>query len=542
MATTATRVLDNYIGGAWTPASAAAETLDVDRTRRRRGARPRAALGARRRRRRRRGRPRGAAGVARRQSMIERARQLFALREGLDARREDLARSVTTEMGKTIVDARAEVARMIEMVEARLRDPDDDAGARTSRTSRATSTPRRSASRSACAPRSSRSTSRRWCRSGSCRSRSGAATRSSSSPPSRSRSRSRSPSRCSTGSALPPGVVNLVNGGREVVEGDPRPPGHRRGLVRRLGAGREARLRARREGRQARAGARRREEPHGRDARRGDRQDRRRHHRLGLRRRRPALHGGLGGGHGRRGARARCCRRCVEATEALRVGDGIDERTDVGPVVSCARARPHRAAGSTAAGRRARRRSSTAAAPRATGRRRLRRPDDPRRRHARDGDRRSEEVFGPVLSVVRAETLDEAIDDRQPQPLRQRHVDLHRVRRRRPALPPRRRGGHDRRQHRRRRAGRVLPVLGLEGLASSATCTPTAPTRSSSTPARRRSRAASSRAARARRVLRRALKDRDPGRSRAAPVRGLRAGLAEARSRPRPDRRNCSTD
>ena len=51
-------------------------------------------------------------------SVIARARTLFALREGLDARREELARSVTTEMGKTLVDARAEVARMIEMVEA----------------------------------------------------------------------------------------------------------------------------------------------------------------------------------------------------------------------------------------------------------------------------------------------------------------------------------------------------------------------------------------------------------------------------------------
>jgi malonate-semialdehyde dehydrogenase (acetylating)/methylmalonate-semialdehyde dehydrogenase len=50
--------------------------------------------------------------------VIERARKLFALRQALDARREDLARSVTTEMGKTLVDARAEVARMIEMVEA----------------------------------------------------------------------------------------------------------------------------------------------------------------------------------------------------------------------------------------------------------------------------------------------------------------------------------------------------------------------------------------------------------------------------------------
>src|SRR5918997_5871225 len=49
--------------------------------------------------------------------VIARAQKLFALREALDARREDLARSVTTEMGKTLADARAEVARMVEMVE-----------------------------------------------------------------------------------------------------------------------------------------------------------------------------------------------------------------------------------------------------------------------------------------------------------------------------------------------------------------------------------------------------------------------------------------
>jgi malonate-semialdehyde dehydrogenase (acetylating) / methylmalonate-semialdehyde dehydrogenase len=50
-------------------------------------------------------------------SVIERARKLFALREGLVAREEELARSVTAEMGKTLADARAEVARAIEMVE-----------------------------------------------------------------------------------------------------------------------------------------------------------------------------------------------------------------------------------------------------------------------------------------------------------------------------------------------------------------------------------------------------------------------------------------
>ena len=51
-------------------------------------------------------------------STIERARWLFGLREALNARADELARRVTTEMGKTFPDARAEVSRMVEMVEA----------------------------------------------------------------------------------------------------------------------------------------------------------------------------------------------------------------------------------------------------------------------------------------------------------------------------------------------------------------------------------------------------------------------------------------
>ena len=119
-------------------------------------------------------------------SVIERARKLFALREGLDARQEELARSVTTEMGKTLVDARAEVARMIEMVECACAIPTTMQGRVLEDVARNVDA-ETCASRSASAPRSCRSTSRRWCRSGSCRSRSPAATRSSSSPPSRSR-------------------------------------------------------------------------------------------------------------------------------------------------------------------------------------------------------------------------------------------------------------------------------------------------------------------------------------------------------------------
>ena len=112
---TTTRLLDNYVGGRWTPSSsqeavpvtnpATGETLarvplssadDLD-----------AAVRA----------AREALPAWRGVSVIERGRRLFALREALHVRREELARSVTTEMGKTIGDARAEVARMIEMVE-----------------------------------------------------------------------------------------------------------------------------------------------------------------------------------------------------------------------------------------------------------------------------------------------------------------------------------------------------------------------------------------------------------------------------------------
>src|SRR3954447_19303237 len=95
---TATRVLDNYVGGRWT-ASASTELLDVtnpasgDVLARVRLSTPsqldapaaaaRAGLPAWR-------------GVA----VPERARRPFALPEKRDARRDELARSVTSEMGK----------------------------------------------------------------------------------------------------------------------------------------------------------------------------------------------------------------------------------------------------------------------------------------------------------------------------------------------------------------------------------------------------------------------------------------------------------
>jgi malonate-semialdehyde dehydrogenase (acetylating)/methylmalonate-semialdehyde dehydrogenase len=117
MSLTATRLLDNYIDGRFTPATSATEILDVTnpatgevlaRVPLSGSADLDAAVAA----------ARAALPQWRAVSTIARARKLFELRERLVARSEDLARSVTTEMGKTLADARAEVARMIEMVEA----------------------------------------------------------------------------------------------------------------------------------------------------------------------------------------------------------------------------------------------------------------------------------------------------------------------------------------------------------------------------------------------------------------------------------------
>jgi malonate-semialdehyde dehydrogenase (acetylating) / methylmalonate-semialdehyde dehydrogenase len=114
-APTATRLLDNYVAGRWTPA-ASTEALDVvnpatsdvlARVPLSSAADLDAAVRA----------AREALPAWRGVSVIARSQKLFALRQGLVDRREELARSVTTEMGKTLVDARAEVARMIEMVE-----------------------------------------------------------------------------------------------------------------------------------------------------------------------------------------------------------------------------------------------------------------------------------------------------------------------------------------------------------------------------------------------------------------------------------------
>ena len=184
----------------------------------------------------------------------------------------------------------------------------------------------------------------------------------------------------------------------------------------------------------------------------------------------------------------------VRRTRELTVGDGLERGTDVGPVVS----EPARdrildwidrgiAGGAT----RARRRPQAGRG----GGGRVRRPDHPRRRHPRHGDRPGGGLRAGALGHPRR-LARRGDRDRERQPLRQRHVALHRVGGGRAPLPARRPGRHDRHQHRRRRA-RSRSSRSRAGRArSSATCTPTAPTRSTSTRARRRSPRASSRAAR----------------------------------------------
>ncbi|WP_053226849.1 CoA-acylating methylmalonate-semialdehyde dehydrogenase [Solirubrobacter soli] len=116
MTATDVQILDNYVGGAWVPSSAAerldvvnpatgehlaevplSTAADVD-----------AAVAA----------ARAALPAWRAVSVLQRSKLLFTLRERLMERVDDLARSVTIEMGKTLPDATAEVMRAIEMVEA----------------------------------------------------------------------------------------------------------------------------------------------------------------------------------------------------------------------------------------------------------------------------------------------------------------------------------------------------------------------------------------------------------------------------------------
>jgi malonate-semialdehyde dehydrogenase (acetylating)/methylmalonate-semialdehyde dehydrogenase len=112
---TQVRLLQNYVNGRWV-ASAAGRELDVVNPATQ-DVLARVPLSGREDLEQAVSAARAAFPAWRSRSTIERARWLFSLRETLTGAHEELARLVVTEMGKTLADARAEVGRMIEMVE-----------------------------------------------------------------------------------------------------------------------------------------------------------------------------------------------------------------------------------------------------------------------------------------------------------------------------------------------------------------------------------------------------------------------------------------
>ena len=114
----------------------------------------------------------------------------------------------------------------------------------------------------------------------------------------------------------------------------------------RLERRRQIHLFRRRRARQARAVPGRRQEPRGRHARRGSGDDREDRQRQRLRLRRPALPGRRDGDYGGRGVAQRFRRRCVDLAGGIRVGNGLDDGVEMGPVITAAEPRadprPHR--------------------------------------------------------------------------------------------------------------------------------------------------------------------------------------------------------
>jgi malonate-semialdehyde dehydrogenase (acetylating) / methylmalonate-semialdehyde dehydrogenase len=399
------RLLDNYVAGKWTPASSSEQlpvtnpaTSDVlARVPLSSAADLDAAVAA----------AREALPAWRGVSVIERARRLFALREGLDARREDLARSVTLEMGKTIGDARAEVARMIEMVEAACAVPTTMQGRILEDVSRNVDAETVRQPVGVCAaivPFNFPAMVPFWFLPFAIACGNSFILKPSEQVP----LTQQIAFDVLDGLDLPPGVVNLVNGGREVVEGILDHPGI--DAVSFVGSAPVARIvyeRAAKSGKrvQALGGAK--------------------NHMVVL----PdavtdkTVQGIIGSAFGAAGQRCMAGSVVVtvgeahdklmpplrEVAESLTVGDGLDEQTQLGPVVSeQARERIVGAIDKAV--------SDGASVP-----------VDGREAAAADSagcflgatilddvtpemDAAREEIFGPVLSVVRAATLDDAIE------------------------------------------------------------------------------------------------------------------------------------
>ena len=239
-------------------------------------------------------RQRGLGGSGRDASLAKRTQVLFAFRELLNDRKERDRRAHHRRARQGALRRRS--ARS----PAAWRSPSSPAASRTCsraaspRTPRPTSTSTRSASRSASSRSSRRSTSRPWCRCGSSRSPSPAATPSCSSPSEKDPSAALAIAALWKEAGLPDGVMQVVNGDKEAVDALLTHPDVK--SVSFVGSTpiAQVRLRDRHRARQARPGPRRREEPHARAARRRPRPRRRRRGQRRLRLGGRAVHGDLG--------------------------------------------------------------------------------------------------------------------------------------------------------------------------------------------------------------------------------------------------------
>ena len=190
-----------------------------------------------------------------------------------------------------------------------------------------------------------------------------------------------------------------------------RSPGGARDLVRRLDAGRALRLRARRGQRQARAVPGRRQESDRHPARRRHGDDDEDCRRLGVRLRRASAASPRRSSSPSATPTRSFTQNITDAAASRKIGYGLDSGVEMGPVISPESRQ--RIEGLIAQGvvRRRQGRSSTDAARPSPGyaHGNFLRPTvltdvDPASELART------EVFGPVLSVMRAQTIDEAID------------------------------------------------------------------------------------------------------------------------------------
>ena len=399
MTATATRTLDNYIAGRWVPAADPTDVLDVTnpatgdvlaRVPLSGASDLDAAVSA----------AREALAPWRGVSVIARARKLFDLRQRLVARQDELARSVTAEMGKTLTDARAEVARMIEMVECACAIPTTMQGRVLEDVARGVDAETVRQPVGVCAaivPFNFPAMVPFWFLPFAIVCGNTFVLKPSEQVPLTQQIAFEELDALD----LPPGVVNLVNGGREVVEGILDHPGI--DAVSFVGSAPVARLvyeRAARAGKrvQALGGAK--------------------NHMVVM----PdavvdeTVAGIIGSAFGAAGQRCmagsvvvtvgdaheQLMPPLIDATRRLRVGHGLDETTDVGPVISDnARERItrwiERSERVLVDGRDNAPQSGCFVGPTIV-------------EVDRDDPILSEEVFGPVLSVVRVGSLDEAID------------------------------------------------------------------------------------------------------------------------------------